>query len=431
MTTKISNNLFGSTGKNAYLYRHKPTEMTLYELNHQVTKALGNAFPSPIWIQAEIAELRQASNGHCYLELIEKSEETGQISARARATIWAFKWYAISSLFEAATGQRLCNGLKILIEVQVTMHEAFGYSLNIQNIDPSFTLGEMERRRRAIIQRLSDEGMIDMNRELPFPTLPQRIAVISAENAAGYGDFCHQLQSNEWGAKFYIKLFPAIMQGDRTERSVIDALERIADVQSLFDVVVIIRGGGSVADLSSFDSYELAVNIANFPLPIITGIGHERDRSVCDEVAHTSVKTPTAAAALLVDTIGEQFGTLSDLEQHILYNVRGRMEREMMRITRLANGVRSTHITLQQQIGKLDIMGERIAMLARQKVASGQQKMEYLQRTIHMAQPDNILQRGFSITRYNGKAVRNPDEIPQGAHLEIQTHQGTLNATKE
>ncbi|MDO4497796.1 MAG: exodeoxyribonuclease VII large subunit [Bacteroidales bacterium] len=404
--------------------------MTLYELNHQVARALTRSFPSPIWVQAEISELRQAANGHCYMELIEKAENTGQLVAKARAMIWANKWYALSNLFEQTTGQRLSNGLKVLVEVQVQMHEAFGYSLVIHNIDPSFTLGEMERRKREIIQRLTEEGMIDMNRSLPFPTLPQRIAVISAEGAAGYGDFCHQLTNNEWGMHFYIKLFPAAMQGDQTEASVIHALDRIAQYQELFDVVVIIRGGGSVSDLSAFDSYALGANIANFPLPVITGIGHERDHSVCDVVAHTSVKTPTAAAALLIDTLCEQMSKLLDLEQRLINANESRMEREKMRLERLTNGVRNTHIILQQQIGRLDIMLERISMNARQRVASEQQRLSYMERTVQMAQPDNILKRGFSIARYNGHAIKNAKDVPIGAEIEIETSKGKIAAKK-
>jgi len=406
--------------------------MTLYELNHQVSKALNKAFPSPLWVQAEISDFRLATNGHCYMELIEKGENSsGQLVAKARAMIWSFKYYQLSSFFEQTTGERLRNGLKVLVEVQVQMHESYGYSLVIQNIDPSFSIGEMARRRREIIKRLTDEGMIDMNRSLPFPELPQRIAVISAPTAAGYGDFCHQLENNEWGVRFYVKLFPAMMQGEQTERSVIEALDRIADNLALFDLVVIIRGGGSGSDLSSFDSYELAVNIANFPLPVVTGIGHERDRSVCDEVAHTSVKTPTAAAALLIDALGEQMSILDSLQQHIINSIEGRMEREQLRLSRLANGVRGTHITLQQQIGKLNLIGERIALITQQRIASDQQKLEYLQRTIHMAQPDNILQRGFCITRYNGKAVKNPEDVPNGAQLEIETSKGRLKVMRD
>lgn len=405
--------------------------MTLFELNHQVAEALNEAFPLPIWVEAEISELRLASNGHCYMELIEKGERNGQVIAKARAMIWAYKWYPLSTLFEQTTGQRLCNGLKVLVEVQVQMHEAFGYSLVIQDIDPSFTLGEMERRRREIINRLTQEGMIDMNRELPFPTLPQRIAVISAEGAAGYGDFCHQLINNEWGIRFYIKLFPAAMQGAQTEASIIQALDAIARYQELFDVVVIIRGGGSVSDLSAFDSYELGVNIANFPLPVITGIGHERDHSVCDAVAHTSVKTPTAAASMLIDIMCEQAVCLQDLKQRLISSVQGRMDREQMRLARFTNNIHGTHITLQQQIGKLDVMAERIGMISRQRLVSETQKLQYIERTIHMAQPDNILQRGFSIARYNGKAIKSAEEIPSGAELEIETYNGKLKANKQ
>lgn len=402
--------------------------MTLYELNHKVAQTLANAFRDPVWVQAEISELRQASNGHCYMELIEKEEHSSQPKAKARAMIWGYRWYPLSEMFEQSTGQRLRNGLKVLVEVQVQMHEAYGYSLVIQNIDPSYTLGEMERRRREIIQKLTDEGMIDMNKTLPFPELPRRIAVISAESAAGFGDFCHQLNHNEWGVPFYIKLFPATMQGVQTEASVIRALDRIASYQELFDLVVIIRGGGAVADLASFDSYELGVNIANFPLPVITGIGHERDQTICDIVAYTSVKTPTAAAAMLIDIFGQHLSHIDDLERQMRYSLEGRMEREQMRISRLTNGIRGSHIMLQQQIGRLNLMGERIIMNTQARMKSASDQLGYMERTIHMAQPDNILKRGFSITRLNGKAIHHADEVPEGALLEIQTSEGSLEA---
>lgn len=401
--------------------------MTLLELNRQVSDVVRRAFPVPVWVQAEISELSvNPGNGHCYLDLVEKHETKGTVVTRAKAMIWCNRWWYIKETFEQSTHQPLCKGLKVLIEVQVQFHESYGYSLIINNIDPSFTLGEMERNRREIIARLTAEGMIDLNATLSMPRLPQRIAIISAGTAAGYGDFCHQLNNNEWGVRFYTHLFPATMQGQQTEQSVIEALNRIYQHRHLFDVVVIIRGGGATADLNSFDSYNLAVNVANFPLPVITGIGHERDKTVLDAVAHTSVKTPTAAASMLINLLGSEAGLVEQLLQQTKEAVRNRIEQEQYRLSRLANGVRASHANLQQQIGKLELKRERIKMLTQQKIQTEQQRLDFMQRTIQMAQPDNILQRGFSIARVDGKAIRNATDVAKGAVVEIQTANGTL-----
>ena len=285
-------------------------KISLYELNRCIAEVINTTFDDHYWVVAEISEIRTASNGHCYLELIEKSPRSNAIVARARATIWSNRWMLCRETFESVTGQRLAAGMKILVCVVVQMHEAYGFSLNIVDIDPSFTLGELALRRQEIIKRLNDEGIIDMNKEIDIPLLPQRIAIVSAQNAAGYGDFCHQLSNNDYGVCFYTHLFPAAMQGAATEKSIIAALDRIYRHQDLFDLVVIIRGGGGTADLNCFDSYDLAVNVANFPLPVIVGIGHERDNTILDMVAHTSVKTPTAAAAFLIDRLGSQYSRL-------------------------------------------------------------------------------------------------------------------------
>lgn len=402
--------------------------ITLQQLNQQVASVIHATFDEPVWITAELSDVRVANNGHCYMQLVEKDPKRGTMLAFANAHIWANRWWLIRDSFQQQTGQAFQSGLKVMLLVEVTMHEAYGYSLNILDLDPTYTLGEMARRRMEILAQLKQDGVIDMNRELPFPALPQRIAIISAEGAAGYGDFCHQLHDNEWGLCFYTHLFPAIMQGQQTESSVISALERIALNEDLFDVVVIIRGGGASADLASFDSYELALNIANFPLPVITGIGHDRDQTVLDHVAHTSVKTPTAAAALLIDTLSLQLSTLQQLQEDIIDNTRGRIEREQLRLHRMINLVRGTHIALGQQINHLTLTGERIKLLSTQRLQNDQQKLSYIERTIQMAQPDNLLKRGFSITRYNGHAVRSASEVPLGAELQIQTADGVITA---
>lgn len=400
--------------------------LSLYELNRMVALTIAENFGTPLWITAEIASLNVASNGHCYLELIEKNPKNGTTTARAKAMVWANRWWLVRETFEKGTGQALQAGMKVMVQVMVNMHEAYGYSLVIQNIEPNYTLGEMQRKRMEIIQRLTDEGMIDMNREVPMPRPIQRIAIVSTNTAAGYGDFCHQLANNEFGLKFYTHLFPAQMQGEQTESSVIEALNKIYEHQELFDVAVIIRGGGSVVDLNSFDSYELAVNIANFPLPVIVGIGHERDNTVLDTVAHLSVKTPTAAAAFLIERMADELSTIEDLQARLLDSSQGRIEREQNRLERFNNVIQGTHIRLGQQLNRLTLIQERIGMLLHNRIETEKQKMDFAQRTIQMAQPDNILKRGFSITRLNGKAVRDASTVKAGDIIETTTAHGSF-----
>lgn len=400
--------------------------ISLYELNRLVTITISENFGTPLWITAEIASLNVASNGHCYLELIEKNAKNGSTTARAKAMIWANRWWLVKESFEKGTGQTLQAGMKVMVQVMVNMHEAYGYSLVIQNIEPNYSLGEMQRKRQEIIQRLTDEGMIDINKEIPMPRLVQRIAIVSANTAAGYGDFCHQLMSNEFGLKFYTHLFPAQMQGEQTEGSVIHALNKIYEHQELFDVAVIIRGGGSVVDLNSFDNYELALNIANFPLPVIVGIGHERDNTVLDAVAHLSVKTPTAAAAFLIEQMAAELAIIDDLQLRMLDYTKGRIEREDIRLEHFNNVIQGTHIRLGQQLNKLSLTQERIALLLQHRMEAERQKLDFAKRTIQMAQPDNILSRGFSITRLNGKAVKDASQIKTGDIVETQTAHGSF-----
>ena len=403
--------------------------LTLYELNRQVSVAVSQHFRLPVWVTAEIAQLSVASNGHCYLDLVEQDPDTRATRAKARATVWANRWAVVRATFEAGTGQMLTAGIKVLVQVQVTMHEAYGYTLNILNIDPSYTLGEMQRKRQEIIRRLTEDGIIDANRSLTLPRLTQRIAIVSANTAAGYGDFCHQLANNEWHLQFYTHIFAAAMQGEQTAPSVIRALDHIYQHAELFDAVVIIRGGGAVSDLNSFDDYELALNVANFPLPVIVGIGHERDSTVLDVVAHTSVKTPTAAAAFLIDRLTNELATLTQLQEMMLDATRGRTERESVRLDRITNAVRDSHLRLGQQLNHLTLLRERLTMLLHSRIEQEQQRTTYLQRAIDMAQPENILRRGFSITRRNGKAIKSAAEVQPGDTLETQTADGTIRST--
>ena len=424
--------------------------LSLHELTQRIAAVVNSSFEEPIWIVAELSDVRVAANGHCYMTLIEKEPRRGTTLASVRGMIWANRWWLLRDSFEQQTGQSFASGLKVMIQVQVSMHELYGLSLNILDIDPTYTLGELARRRLEILKQLKEEGVIDMNRELPFPILPRRIAIISAEGAAGYGDFLKQLSQNTFGLKFYCHLFPATMQGQQTEYSVIAALERIFEVQDYFDVVVIIRGGGATVDLASFDSYQLAFNVANFPIPVITGIGHDRDETVLDHVAHTSVKTPTAAAALLIDKMSEQLQNVLDLQEEIKDHVEQRMNDERQRLQRFGNAIRNTHVTLTQQIGRLEMMGQKIQgsvhqrilrennrlemmsqtirLLIGQHMQRDKDKLSFFEKTIQMAQPDNILKRGFSITRLDGHAVKSASSVPQGSMLKIQTADGELTA---
>jgi exodeoxyribonuclease VII large subunit len=301
---------------------------SLSQLNGEVKKALSDNFAAPVWVIGEISEINIHSNGHCYLTLIEKGREEDRIVAQARATIWSYTFRMLRPFFETTTGQQLTDGIKVLLQVSVEFHELYGYSLNVRNIDPSYTLGDQAMKRREIISRLTEEGVITMNKELELPLAPQKIAIISSPSAAGYEDFMEQLTNNSHGFRFYTRLFPAVMQGNQAEQSIVDALERIYPYEDFFDLVVIIRGGGSQVDLSCFDNYNVAYHVTQFPLPVLTGIGHEKDDSIVDLVAHTRLKTPTAVAEFILDGVVSFEERLSLLEQSAIEIVGDWLENE-------------------------------------------------------------------------------------------------------
>jgi exodeoxyribonuclease VII large subunit len=358
-------------------------QLLLSELNNLIRDVLLDAFPETVWVVAEISEIKENRNGHCYLELIEKDEVTDEITARTRATIWSYSYRMLKPYFETTTGEKLNAGLKILVQASVEFHPAFGLSLNIKDIDPTYTLGDMARRRNEIINRLKDEGIIDMNKELPLPEVPQKIAVISSETAAGYLDFAHQLANNTYGFKFYPKLFPAAMQGTEAVPSIIRALERIFLYDDFFDAVVIIRGGGAQADLSCFDSYELALNIAQFPLPVLTGIGHEKDDTIADLVAHTRLKTPTAVAEFLISGVLRFAEKLAGFEETIVALGREILDTEYLRLERLGNIVaRSGNLYVVSKSAEISELSYRL---------NSEVKQFALKRENHLASVKNQL----------------------------------------
>ena len=309
-------------------------KFTLSQLNESIKDTLQDAFPTTVWVVAEVSEMKENRSGHCYMELIEK--EGNDIIARSRATIWSYTFRMLKPYFETTTGQQFSQGIKILVQVVVEYHPAYGLSLNVKDIDPTYTVGEMAMQRKEIISRLQTEGIFEMNKELELPLVPQKIAIISSATAAGFLDFMNQLNTNESGFVFYTKLFESTMQGAETVPSIINALERIFQYEDFFDAVVIIRGGGATADLSSFDDYDLAYNITQFPLPVITGIGHEKDDTIIDLVAHTRMKTPTAVAEFLITGVARFYERLLDMENEIVQFARNTIDEEQNRLERIA-----------------------------------------------------------------------------------------------
>ena len=388
-------------------------------MNRLVRDSIEISMPDEYWVEAEVAECREA-RGHCYLELIEKDEQTATPIAKASAKCWASKWAMVKPYFERTTGQRLVAGMKVLLKVYPQFHEAFGFSWIVTDIDPTYTLGDMARQRQAIIRQLKAEGVFDLQKELTLPLFCQRIAVISSETAAGYGDFCHQLSNNPYGFQFQTWLFPAVMQGEEVERSIINALTRIYKVNSeqcivnseqcivnSFDCVVIIRGGGATSDLSGFDTLALAEHVANFPIPIITGIGHERDECILDMVSHTRVKTPTAAAALLIEHL-----------KGVLDAVEGAQER----ITRAA----------QQQLAavsyQLTALEQRIPLLIERRLTNARHSLELMAEKIKGLDPQVLLSRGYSITLHQGRVVKDASMLVEGDEIETRLEKGRIHS---
>jgi len=340
-------------------------KLTLSELNQWIKDALNTAIPGAVWLVAEISELKENRNGHCYLELVEK--ERADIVARARATIWSYTYRMLKPYFETSTGQSFSHGIKVLVQVSVEFHPAYGLSLNIKDIDPAYTVGDMALHRKEIIEQLKSDGVFNMNKELPLPLVPQRIAVISSKTAAGFQDFMDQLEKNSAGIKFYPRLFEAYMQGADAPSSIIAALERVFKYENFFDAVAIIRGGGAAADLSSFDNYDLAFNVTQFPLPVITGIGHEKDDTIIDLVAHTRLKTPTAVAEFFIQGAGVFYERLSEMEEEVVKLVRETIDTHREKL--------EDHAEKLQQV-----VNQFIDFKNRQLIKSGnvfQQKMNY------------------------------------------------------
>ena len=417
--------------------------ITLLELNSLVREVIECEMPNEYWVEAELSEYRE-SHGHCYMELVQYEESPAGAAghaavpqqhtlraatplARASAKCWASKWMLIRPGFERTTGQRLHAGMKVLLKVYAQFHEAFGFSWIVTDIDPTYTLGDMARKRQEIIRQLKEEGVFDLQKELTLPLFCQHIAVISSETAAGYGDFCNQLADNPYGFQFQTQLFPAIMQGEGVEGSIINALERIYDQP--FDCVVIIRGGGATSDMSGFDTLALAEHVANFPLPIITGIGHDRDESILDMVSHTRVKTPTAAAALLIDHLKEVLDTVNNAQNSITRLVQQKLSTLSAQLSSVSEAIpRLFSIVKTRQEAKIDALQQRLPMLIERRLLAENHRLQLMEEKLKALDPQLLLKRGYSITLHKGRAVKDATTLKAGDEIETRLAQGLIHS---
>ena len=408
---------------------------SLLELNRLVRATIEDTLCEQYWLEAEIGQIGE-NNGHCYLEFIQKVEGHNTPVARAKAKCWRNVWGSVRPYFEHTTGQTLTLGMKVLVLVHPDFHEAFGFSWIVDDIDPRFTLGDMARRRQEIIRQLKAEGVFDLNRELPLPLFTQRIAVISSSTAAGYGDFCRQLEENKRGFRFSVTLYESLMQGEGVERGIISALDKINAHIDDYDCVVIIRGGGATSDMSGFDSLLLAENVANFPLPVITGIGHDRDECILDMVSHTRVKTPTAAAAFLIDRLEQVARRIDDAADRITSYVQHRMEIEKMRLSRAAERIPILFsLVKSKQENKLETLNQRITSAVQRLIDRRRHTLDILEQRTKSLDPTLLLQRGYTITLVNGHALRSPSAVKPGDIIVTRLADGmvksTVNETKK
>ena len=427
--------------------------LSLFELNSLVADVIDSTMSRSYWVQAELSEARE-NRGHCYMELIEKNEGSNAPIARASAKCWSNVWMLIKPAFIRMTGQEVRAGMKVMLQVHAQFHPQYGFSWIVDDINPEYTMGDMMRKRQEIIRQLKAEGVFELQKELHFPIFAQRIAVISSETAAGYGDFCNQLETNEYELYFHVELFSAVMQGDHVEQSIINALNQINSREDDFDCVVIIRGGGATADLSGFDTLSLAENVANFPLPIVTGIGHERDESVLDMVSFQRVKTPTAAAAYLIDHLASTLMRVENAQTQIVDSVRRALEVEKMRIQHIGIHIPVLFSVVRtKQEARLDGLSQRLLMKLKEtmkqtnfhlstlqsrilptlqnRLSIEQHRLEILEQRARLLDPSLPLKRGYSITLCNGKTVRNAKDLKIGDTIITRLEKGEVESRVE
>lgn len=425
--------------------------LSLYELNSLVRDVLAVSLPESYWVEAELSEAREAYGGHCYLELIQKDSLSNTPVAKAHAACWRTRWMTVRPKFERVTGQRIHAGMKVLLRVHAQFHENYGFTWIVDDIDPNYTMGDMARKRMEIVNTLKAEGVFDLQKELSLPMFCQRIAVISSATAAGYGDFCNQLEDNPYCLRFHTRLFPAMMQGEGVEQSVIAALDAINGEWEQWDCVAIIRGGGATSDMSGFDTLALAENVANFPLPVITGIGHDRDESVLDMISFRRVKTPTAAAAFLVDHLSDTYARVVNARETVVNCVKRRLQMERMRLDKLSANiptlfslvktrqgayldrlmnrlVSGMQRRVQQADRRLDSLSRNIPSAMERRMTKESHRLQLLSQRIKAQDPELLLKRGYSITLKDGKSVRSAEQLKPGDIIETRLAEGIVRS---
>ncbi len=412
------------------LFPQNKNAFSLFELNNIIKDAISSALPDTYWVVAEIADTKLNQKGHCYLELVEKDDD--KVIAQVKANIWAYEFRKLSLKFQTATNESLRPGMKVLLFVAVIFHEVYGLSLNVRDIDPAYTMGEMALKKREVIERLTKEGLIGLNKSLPLPIAPQRIAVISSPTAAGYGDFFGQLDNNPYGYRFIHTLFPALMQGPGAEQSIISALRKVGKKVDLFDVLVIIRGGGSVIDLNCFDSYNLALEVARSPLPVITGIGHEKDDTVVDITAHTKMKTPTAVAEFLISGLRSFEENIIEIQNRLVRHAGIFIRAENFALTSLTQRLNFISIQLTVSLqNKIEGIEKDLRIHAGQFVQKNGSRLDNLEKVIRLLDPANILRRGYSITRHMGKILKNVSLLRKGDVIDTTLFEGVIRSIVE
>lgn len=448
-------------------------KLSLTELQLIIRDSLYLALPDMYWVIAEISEIKENYAGHCYLELIEKNPDEKNVRARAKAIIWSNRYRFLKSFFENITGESLKEGLKILVKTKIEYHELYGLSLVINDIDPAFTIGDMAMKRQLVIKKLEEEGVFSMNKEIDFPVVPQRIAIISSKNAAGYSDFINQLKGNSSGYVFYTVLIETAMQGTETEQGVINALDKIALNSDLFDLVVIIRGGGSQSDLGWFDSYNIAYHITQFPIPVITGIGHDKDMSVTDMVANRALKTPTAVADFLIDYVAgaenhliEVSSEITDISRIIIEKNRNRIETSRIRLIplsriliseikdRLSGSILEIISICKEHVIRAGLapanQESRMVSLVK-SFSSGKEsalkrtiqnltdfttnaldrniiRVAGIENTLNILKPENVLKRGYTITSFNGRILKKREQVKTDDLIDTQFSDGAVRS---
>ncbi len=431
----------------------KEESISLLEFNARVKRLLSSPDVQRCWVTVEMSDVA-VRGGHCYMELVQKDETNTRILAKNRGVIWANAFPRLKYEFESTTGMAFKSGLKLMVEASANYHEQYGLSLVISNINPEYTLGGMAMKRREILNRLAQEGIIDMNKELAFPDVPQRIAVVSAEGAAGYGDFMNQLQNNQFGLQFYTHLFSAMMQGERTAPTVIDALNRINECRELFDCVVIIRGGGATSDLHCFDDYLLAASVAQFPLPVIVGIGHERDVTVLDDVAAMRVKTPTAAAEWLISRGETALARIGELSNAVVNVVSGYVARANEQLayygstiplvarnmvdaanSRLSNLGQAIPLAVNNRITasrtQLLYLFQSMKQAGEQRLLRENMHLQALEDKVQILSPQNTLRRGYALTLRDGKVVTRVGDLKTGDSITTMLADGEVKSIVE